>query len=306
MGKDTRSRKYQLTFNNPEKHGWNHDKIKSTINEGQGLTYWCMADEVGDEGTYHTCLYLHFENQVRFSTIKGRFPEAHIEACRGTAQENRAYILKEGPKHEKKAHTSVKGTFEEWGDCPIERPGKRNDIEDMVASIQAGKSNKELIEEDPRNAMRLPQIERTRQELCQDRYRLKNRDDLEVEYWWGGTGTGKTSSMFKEHSPGAVYRVTDYQHPWDGYQQQPVVCLDEFFSSLPITVMNNVLDVYPYMLPCRYSDKWACFLKVIIIANVHLEKQYPKIQEEFPELYAAFLRRIHKRIYFGARQLRAV
>lgn len=306
MGRDTRSRKYQLTFNNPEKHGWTHDKIKATINEGKGLTYWCMADEVGDEGTYHTCLYLHFENATRFSTIKGRFPEAHIEPCRGTAQENRAYILKEGPKHEKKAHTSVKGTFEEWGEVPVEQPGRRNDIHDMVTGIQSGKSNKELIDENPRNAMRISHMDRIRQVCGEEKYRSQWRNNLQVEYWWGDTGTGKTSSMFKEHEPGTVYRVTDYEHPWDGYQQQPVVCMDEFFSSLPITVMNNILDVYPYMLPCRYADKWACYEKVVIIANVHLEDQYPKIQAERPELYAAFLRRFHKRIYFGARQLRAV
>ena len=33
--KDTASRKWQLTFNNPEEHGWTHDKIREVLQIGR-------------------------------------------------------------------------------------------------------------------------------------------------------------------------------------------------------------------------------------------------------------------------------
>ena len=58
---------------------------------------------------------------MRFSTIKGRFPTAHIEKAYGSTKDNRDYIRKEGRWAETdKAETSVAGTFEEWGNLPAE------------------------------------------------------------------------------------------------------------------------------------------------------------------------------------------
>ena len=57
--------------------------------------------------------------------------------------------------------------------------------------------------------------------------------------------------------------------------------------------MLNYLDVYPLMLPARYSDKVACFSKVIITSNLPLDKQYVSEQIEKRKTYNAFLRRIN-------------
>lgn len=54
MGKDTQSRKWQLTINNPVEKGYTHDFIKSILSGLTSVIYWCMADEVGEQGTYHT------------------------------------------------------------------------------------------------------------------------------------------------------------------------------------------------------------------------------------------------------------
>lgn len=52
------SRKWQLTFNNPADHGFTHDAITAAIENLASVVYWCMCDEVGSEGTYHTHLYI--------------------------------------------------------------------------------------------------------------------------------------------------------------------------------------------------------------------------------------------------------
>ena len=68
--------------------------------------------------------------------------------------------------------------------------------------------------------------------------------------------------------------------------------LDEFRSSLPITLILNILDGYPLDLPSRYTNKVACYSTVIIISNIPINMQYPNVQTEEPETWNAFLRRI--------------
>lgn len=57
-------------------------------------------------------------------------------------------------------------------------------------------------------------------------------------------------------------------------------------------------DIYPIELPSRYSNKFACYNKVYIVSNWGLEKQYSELQREAKESWQAFLRRIHKVIYY--------
>ena len=122
MAKDTRSRKYQLTINNPIEHDFSHDKIKEILLESNPL-YFCLCDEKGE--TYHTHIYVCYENAVYFSTMKKRFPPAHIESAHGSSAENRDYIRKEGKYlNSDKKETNIPETFEEWGVLPQEQQGK--------------------------------------------------------------------------------------------------------------------------------------------------------------------------------------
>ena len=91
-----------------------------------------------------------------------------------------------------------------------------------------------------------------------------------------------------------VFRVTDYEHPFDGYKGQEVIVFEEFRSSIRIGEMLNYVDGYPVELRCRYANKVACFTKVYIISNIALTEQYTDIQKYQPETWNAFLRRINK------------
>lgn len=83
------------------------------------------------------------------------------------------------------------------------------------------------------------------------------------------------------------------KHPFDRYAQEPVLCLDEFRSSLLIGDMLDYLDGYPINLPARYAPRVACYETVYLISNIDLKEQYPNIQAIEPETWKAFLRRIH-------------
>lgn len=299
MARDTRSRKHQITINNPAEHGYSHEVIRVLIQGIQGVIYWCMGDEIGDNGTYHTCVFIQTQNQVRFSTMKKKFPDGHIEQCKGSARQNRAYILKEGEKHAEKAHTTVEGTFAEGGELPEEeKPGQRMDLVRLRGMIEEGRSNIEIMTEDPRYTMRLDQIERLRQHLLHEVYRTKIRD-VETEYHYGVTRTGKTSSVLNRFGMINCYRVTDYSHPWDFYAGQPILVLDEFHGQILMTDMLNICDQYPMQLRARYGNKWACWERVIIISNISLVEQYPNIQRESPRTWEAFEARIAVQRYYG-------
>ncbi len=143
----------------------------------------------------------------------------------------------------------------------------------------------------------LTDIERTRQTLLQEEHKTKWRD-IEVTYIWGATATGKTRHVMEKHGYGSVYRVVDYKHPFDSYEGQDILVLDEFCDHFTLQDMNNYLDGYPLTLPCRYVNKIACYTKVYIISNKDLSEQYLDKKISYHALWEAFIRRIHKVIHF--------
>ncbi len=303
MDDRTQSRKWLLTFNNPEKYGFDHDNIKAALSTIKDLTYWCMCDEIGKEGTYHTHLFIFRKNTMRFSMIKNKFPKAHIDYCRGTTQDNRDYIRKEG-KHKgtDKEETNLPSTFEEYGECPQEEQGKRNDLSQLYSMIKNGLSNYEILEANPEYMLKLDKIENCRQVLRQEEFKNRFRS-LTVEYWFGKTGQGKTRTVMEKFGYENVYRVTDYMHPFDNYKGQDILVFEEFRSSLKIQDMLNYLDGYPLELPCRYNNKTACYTKVYLLSNLSLKEQYVDVQRNYEETWNAFLRRISCVKCFGDKGL---
>lgn len=294
---DPQSRKWQVTINNPSEHGLDHEHLKLALNKFKGLVYWTMADEIGLEThTLHTHFFFCLKSPAMFSTVKRRFPDAHIEAARGSIIENRDYVAKTGKwENDQKSDTRVEGSFEESGEPPDEPgQGARTDIAAVYEMIADGMSNAEIMAANPDYAGQISRMDKIRQDILEAKYREIFRE-LSVTYIFGPTATGKSRSVLDCHGYGNVFRVTDYNNnrPFDRYAQEPVLCFDEFRSSLPVGDMLNYLDGYPLSLPARYANRVACFETVYIISNVDLAAQYPNVQQTEPATWRAFLRRIH-------------
>lgn len=288
---EIQSRKWQLTINNPLKKECTHETIKANLATLKSLIYYCMSDEIAN--IHHTHVYLLFKTPVRFSTLKNRFPGAHIEKAYGTSEQNRAYIYKEGKwANDKKRETNLEDTHEEWGELPQERQGARNDYAELYELIVEGKSNYSILEEKPDFINQLERMDRVRQIIQEEAYKNTFRN-LSVSYLFGDTGSGKTRSVMELYGYENVYRVTNYKNPFDQYKSQEVIMFEEFQSSIPINQMLIYLDGYPVMLPCRYADKVACYTKVYLLSNTDLLEQYKDIQNNNIETWKAFLRRIH-------------
>lgn len=293
MEDKTRSRKWLLTINNPEEHGYTHEFIRDSLAAFKAVKYWCMCDEIGGKNSvYHTHIFIMGSNPIKFSTVKNRFPKAHIDYCHGLAQENRDYIRKEGKyKGTRKEETNRIETFEEMGDCPSERPGQRNDLIELYDMIKEGMDDYDILETSPEYMLQLDKIERCRQVIKEKEFRNRFRE-LDVEYWSGLTDTRKTRTVMERYGYENVYRVTSYKYPFDMYRGQDVVIFEEFHSNFPIQEMLVFLDGYPLYLPCRYNNKVACYTKVFIHSNTDLRDQYTDVQKCSRETWNAFLRRI--------------
>lgn len=250
-----------------------------------------MSDEIAN--THHTHLYLCSDSPIRFSTLKKRFPEAHIEKAYGTSAQNREYVFKEGKWiNDKKKETNLEDTHEEVGELPQERQGARNDYAELYEMVTEGMSNYEILEEKPDFISQIERIDKVRQIIQEEAYKDTFRH-LVVSYLYGDTESGKTRSVMERYGYANVFRVTNYRNPFDTYKGQDVIVFEEFQNSLPINQMLLYLDGYPVMLPCRFADKVACYTKVYILSNIDLKEQYTDIQAYQPEVWNAFLRRIH-------------
>ena len=296
FAKGYQSRKFLLTINNPESAGMTHEEI---IDRAQKFNpdYFCLADEIGASGTYHTHLYLYSHSPMRFETLKKRFPTAHIDKAAGSSQSNRDYIRKEGKWADTdKADTRVEGTFKEFGTIPDESEEKSPKMAQLMKYIEDGLTNVEILQIDPSYGFKIREMDQLRQQLLNDRYIRENRK-VNVHYIYGDSGTGKTRSIYEKYPATDICRITSYPPRgnvlFDSYKGQPVLVFEEFHSQISISDMLNYLDIYPVMLPARYYDRVACYTTVYITSNIPLEEQYPDIQKCKLETWNAFLRRIH-------------
>lgn len=291
---------YQLTINSPLEKGYTHEQIVEIIRcNFKTINYFCMADEEGS--MFHTHIFVVFSSRVRFSMIKRYFPEAHIEKCKGSVSDNVNYIKKTGKWEldESKQEKKIEGTFEEYGSQPPDSKGKRSDMTDLYQMVLDNMTNAEILATNQDYILQIDKLDKIRTTILTERFKETVRLDLEVTYISGATGTGKTRGVLESNGYTQVYRVTDYLHPFDGYACHPVICFDEFRSSLKLKEMLLYCDIYPIELPSRYANKYACYNKVYIVSNWELEKQYPEIQREDKESWKAFLRRIHKVIVYS-------
>lgn len=296
MSANPQSRKWMLTINNPKDCGLDHDGMTALLSLFCP-DYFCIADEIATTGTFHTHIFIYAKSPIRFTTLKNRFPTAHIEKAFGSAKDNRDYIRKEGKwQDDAKAETSVEGSFYEFGSVPSEVEERDPKMYRLLQNVKDGLSTTEIIDEAPSFAFKSRDIDVLREAYLAEKYRVQNRA-LTVTYLFGASGTGKTSGIFKKHPASEICRITDYNGKngirFDAYHGQDVLVFEEFNSQIPIEAMLNYLDVYPLMLPARYNDRTACYTKVYITSNRPLNEQYIDVRRYRAETWNAFLRRIH-------------
>ena len=284
MERDTRHRKFQLTINNPGE-SWTHEIIRSAL-ETLNLKYFCMADEVGQQGqTPHTHLYfVSNTSAIRFSTVKNLFPTAHIEPAQGTNEENRAYIQKSGKwANDPKSDTSVPGTFEESGPLPDEPgQGTRTDFEEIKAMLNDGQTPAEIMAANF-SFRRYKQI--IREAYFDKRKReTPTKREVKIHYLVGESGSGKSytyTTLCEEHGEDGVYFLTDYDGGgFDSYCGEPILFMDEYKGQFRFAQFLILTDCYKSQIHARYANVVAVWNEVYITSVYPPEELYKKMVEE--------------------------
>lgn len=87
-----KSRKWCFTINN-----YTDEMLTQLHNTFKDKKWtYIIGKEIGEKGTKHLQGYLEAKNAIRFDTLKGIMPCAHIEKTKGTLEQNKKYCSKEG------------------------------------------------------------------------------------------------------------------------------------------------------------------------------------------------------------------
>lgn len=268
------------------------DKIFPLLKKRFEFVRYCF--EIGPETKMP---HWHFicqnsEKKVRFETMKNLVPKGKLETWRRNAKLDNYlnYLDKDGDGHGDERSLFVQPPE---GLTGYEGQGSRTDWLKVREEFAEGATIDEVIAEYPHLSLNIGALEKLRATILGAKWRTCLRKDIEVVYIYGEAGTGKSRYVLETEGLGNVYRVTDYKHPFDGYEAQEAICFEEFRNSLPFEQMLNYLDIYPIELPSRYANKPACFKRVYIVSNWSYSEQYKQIRENHTDSIRAWDRRIH-------------
>lgn len=186
--------------------------------------YLVVGEEVGDSGTPHLQGYVVFKKKTVFSTVKKLHASAHWEAAAGSPQQNRTYCTKDG-------------NFWETGVIPA--PGKRTDLDSVREMVRAKRPMREIAD-----------VVTNYQQLrfAQSYYALQplpTRDDITVHWFYGPSGTGKSTRAHAVVEHSHLYHKIDGKW-FDGYTGESHVLWDDFRDSeVPATFLYRLLQPFP-------------------------------------------------------------
>lgn len=291
-----KGRKWQITINNIDEIGIDFDNLKNIIKKRwPAVEYFCYCEEVGKEtGKRHWHIFIKHANGINGSSILKVFPGAHLEYCVGTCKKNRDYIYKEGSyEGSEKEDTRQEGMQYEFGECPEESQGQRNDLIELRELIKTGKSNAEIYSINAQYLKYANSIDKIRLDILSDKNGNEWRD-IEVTYIEGATGTGKTRGIVESYGYRNIWRIVKDDYSWNGYVDQDVAVFEEFRNTFAFTDMLNFLDGHPVQGRAMHGFRQLGYKNVFMCSNWRLDEQYKNIQEEHPRDWQAFLRRINK------------
>lgn len=284
------SRKFLGTLNNPTEWGYDQDKVIRLLSELAGCRYIAIAEEIGVlEHTPHMHFFVVYRNPKAKSTMCNTVPKAHWDPCRGTIEQNRDYVFKQGKwVDSEKGTTALPETQREWGEIPTECkefPSKKSDVMDAINEmIEEGLSPSEIMGMHAGYCEYADTIKRA--------YILHKAADVppvravRVHYVVGASGSGKTYTykrLCDRYGDADVYLVTDYANDmtaaFDRYQAENVIVMDEFRGNVRFSTFLNLTDKYRCDIHARYVSTMALYSEVYITSVYPPEKLYENLVE---------------------------
>lgn len=262
MARQARSRGWCFTINNPTFQ----DAIEIEFLKDQ-VQYYIYGKEHGqDRNTPHWQGYAYFANPVTMGRVKGLLSRAHLEPQRGTCNQAINYCKKDGD-------------FEEHGQAPEHGGGttQRERWRKLIDLAERGCID-EIKHEFPSEYFRYH--ERIKSLRIRDATPING--PLDHEWWYGPTGTGKSSTlwnMFPRHY------AKELNKWWDGYNDEEVVAIEEWSPKNECTAsfLKVWADRYPFPAQIKGGSlKKIRPKKIIVLSNYTIDQCFPAEEDREP------------------------
>lgn len=256
-----RSRGWCFTLNNPTDD--DQLRVSKLCDDAR---YAIAGKEVGELGTSHLQGYVYFTHPCTMGRVKRLLPRAHIEMQRGTCNQAIQYCKKDGD-------------FEEWGEAP-----------ELGGGSTQRERWRELIELSERGDM-----ESIRDKYPGEYFRYYQRirslrirstgiitGELEHEWWYGDTGTGKSRRLWEEYPEHYAKELNKW---WDGYADEEVVAIEEWSPKNECTAsfLKIWADRYPFPAQIKGGSlKKIRPRKIIVLSNYTIDQCFEKAEDRDP------------------------
>lgn len=252
-----KKRKFFLTINNYS--DLEVETAKAAIKE---CSYGIYAKEVGEMGTPHLHIWLHYKHARSFNAINKKFSRANIQEGRGKDQDQ-TYLKKDDD-------------YEEYGE--MEQQGSRTDIHKVKELVKAGGNMRDVIE----IANSYQAIKGA--ELIFKYIESKRRvHPIKVIWFFGTSGSGKTKSVFDTEVD--IFRPTSYKW-WEGYDGHKTVLIDDYRPEwCSFDKLLKITDIYPFRVQTKGGSREVQYDKIYFTSFLHPRDYFADIEEaEFKQL----------------------
>jgi len=257
---DTRSRDWCLT-------DYTLDE-KKMIKSFDGFKYYVFGRETcPDTLRKHLQMYVYYNSQITFKSMKKKFPKAHIELAKGTPLQASDYCKKDND-------------FVESGTLPLPQ-GKRTDIDEVRKILKETNSMKSVVEVS--NSYQAVKMAEQILKYCEAPRTWKPR----VEWFYGPTGTGKSKEAY-EILGNECYTCMSTGRWFDGYDGHHMVLIDDMRKDfMKFHELLRLLDRYAMRIETKGGTR-QFRAKMIIITSCYHPSEMFDTREDLQQL----LRRI--------------
>lgn len=220
--------------------------------------------EIGEEQTLHIQGYVEFDKPKRISTLKNINKFCHWEPRKGSRIDAIKYCMKEDTRVPNTEPTII-GTLPPLETDPKDPKVKTSAL--VKKMLDEGKTDIDIANE------YFGYYLQTYRGINQYRLLLSEERDFKshVTVIIGPTGTGK-SSWCSKYLKEPFWKVRGQW--WDGYMNQGVVVIDEFYGWIKYDEMLRLLDRYPYKVEVKGGYVQFNSKLIFITSNKHPTEWY--------------------------------